>query len=78
MLSLTPLLEGPQSLIQRPRSLDELVFVSFDGAAASSTEARGPNVAHWVLIGLIVVLLGEQVLAYFAGYHTKIVRGGAQ
>jgi hypothetical protein len=39
----------------------------------------GANLSEWILYGLIILLILEQILAYFLGYHPpKAVAGGAR
>lgn len=71
------LVNGEQ-LVGKLKGVTYLYQQAADFQGGASNKA-GSNLSEWILYGLIILLILEQILAYFLGYHPpKAVAGGAR
>jgi len=75
--------EGDLKTVSGPQLAARLKGVDYryEQAAAfqyTTNELAGWNISQWLLYLLIVLLIGEQVLAYSAGYHPPARRPAAK
>lgn len=82
--------EGDLETVSREQLAERLEGVKYLYKQASSfrdtqTDTAGSNVSDWWLVLLVLLLIGEQILAYSAGYHPParfaaagVAEGGAK
>ena len=67
-----------EQLVGKLKGVQYLYQQATDFQGGTSNKA-GANLSEWILYGLIILLILEQILAYFLGYHPpKVVAGGAR
>lgn len=75
--------EGDLKRLQADQLTNRLDEVEFDYREASdfqgvAAQRAGTNLSEWILYLLVAVLIGEQILSYFLGYHPPAAAGGKQ
>jgi hypothetical protein len=67
---------GSQQLAERLRGV-RFEYQQADDFEYQAADQAGFNLSEAILFGLVLLLLGEQVLAYSASYHPHVKRGAA-
>ncbi len=59
-------------------NVEGVQILSVNDLGDGSGAAQQSNISQYLLYGLILLLIGEQILAYSASYHTPVVPGGTR
>jgi len=68
---------GPQELAVRLGDLPYRYYLA-ETLSSSPRQQAGSNVSTWLLLLMVGLLVGEQVLAYSAGYHRSVGKGAGR